>query len=122
LNGSTTATLSISASATAAPAQTSGAKNILSRLGWLSVGGSFMFGLVVLTGFADRKRRIGTLLSLGIFVGLLTVASCGGGSGQGGGQPPPPPPPPPNSTTYTVLVSANGNGIIHNAKVVVVVQ
>jgi len=82
-----------------------------------------MFGLVLLTGFGDRKRRLATLLSLGIFAGLLTLASCGGGSGPGGGQtPPPPPPPPPNSTTYSVLVSANGNGIIHNAKVVVVVQ
>jgi hypothetical protein len=120
LNGSATATLTINASASAALAHGLRAQNTLSRLGWLSVGCAFMFGSVVLTGSRDRKRRLATLLSLGIFAGLLTVASCGSGSGPGGGQQPPPPPP--NSATYSVLVSASANGIIHNAKVVVVVH
>ncbi len=77
-----------------------------------------MLASVILSGFTDRKRRLAMLLSLGLFAALFAVAGCGSGGSQGGQQPPPPA----NAGTYSVVVSATANGIIHNAKVMVVVQ
>jgi len=71
---------------------------------------------VVVGGFTNRKRRLAMLLSLGLFAALFALAGCGGS--QSGQQPPPPA----NPGTYSVVVSATANGIIHNAKVIVVVQ
>jgi len=86
------------------------------RLGWLGAGGGFVLASVVLSGFTNRKRRLAMLMSLGLFAALFAAAGCGGG--QGGQKPPPPA----NAGTYSVVVSATANGIIHNAKVIVVVQ
>jgi hypothetical protein len=55
------------------------------------------------------------LLSLGLFAALFAVAGCGSGGGQNVQ------PPPANAATYSVVVSATANGIIHNAKITVVV-
>jgi hypothetical protein len=123
VNGAATATLTITstvneASAGNVSAQATGvpAQQANSPLGWFSTGGGFLLASVVLAGFGNRKRRLAMLLSLGIFAGLFTLAGCG--SGQGGQ----PPPPPPNSSTCSVLVTATANGIIHSAKVTVIVQ
>ncbi len=115
VNGTATATLTINAFA-----QTAGlpAHPYPGRLGRLGAGGGFMLASVILSGFTDRKRRLAMLLSLGLFAALFAVAGCGSGGSQGGQQPPPPA----NAGTYSVVVSATANGIIHNAKVMVVVQ
>jgi len=59
------------------------------------------------------------LLSLGLFATLFFATGCGSGGGSQNIQPPPPPP---TLTTYSVVVSATAaNGIVHNAKITVVV-
>jgi hypothetical protein len=84
------------------------------------------FSFILLRGRASRKFQRSMLLSLCIFAAMWTV-SCGssggsggggggGGAGGGGGQTTPP-----TLTTYSVVVTGTANGIIHNAKVTVVV-
>jgi hypothetical protein len=63
------------------------------------------------------KRSPRPAVSTALFAMLLLLAGCGGG-GQGGGIQQPPP----ATSTYSVLVSGTANGIIHNAKVIVVVE
>lgn len=119
LNGLATATLTINASAQSAglPAHPS------NRLGWVGASGGFVFAAILVGGFANRKRRLAMLLGLGLFAALFFAAGCGSGGSQAGQPPPPPPPPPPpNTATYSIVVTATANGIIHNAKVIVVVQ
>jgi len=118
LNGSVTATLSINATAQAAAASAQSANR---GTLWLSAGGGLMVVSFVLRGLTDRKRRRSVLLALVVLVGVSIAPGCGSGSNQSN-PPPPPPPPPPNSHIYSVLVTATANGIIHNAKVTVVVQ
>lgn len=90
-----------------------------SRLAWLSASGGFMFASVLVGGLSNRKRKLAMLFSLGLFAALFLAAGCGSG---GGSHSIPPPPPPPNATTYSVVVSATAaNGIVHNAKIAVVV-
>ena len=116
LNGSVTAMLTVNSSPQAAglPADLDSS----SRLGWLGAEGGFLLVSVVLGGFTRRKRRLAMLFSLALFTALFAAAGCGGGSGKGRQ----PPPPPANGVTYSVLVTATANGIVHNAKVMVVVQ
>jgi hypothetical protein len=56
---------------------------------------------------------------LGAITLLLFVASCGGGGNSIGQQQQQPPP---SYATYNVLVSGTANGILHSAKVIVLVQ
>ncbi len=114
LNGTATATLTINASAQA-PGLSAHEGN---RLGWLGGGGGFVLASVLLGGFANRKRRLALLLSLSLLAALFAAAGCG----SGGSQNIQPPPPPPNAATYSVVVSATANGIIHNAKITVIVH
>jgi len=72
---------------------------------------------VLLGGLSDDKRKRSRLRALGLFAALALFVSCGGSSTT-----PPPPPPPPPAATYNVVVSGTANGIVHNAKVLVVVQ
>jgi len=111
LNGTATATLTIRA-----PAQTAGllAHHSGARFSWLA-GGGFMLASVLVGGFGNRKRRLAMLISLGLFAALIAVAGCGSGGSQSVQ------PPPPNAATYSVVVSATANGIIHNAKITVIV-
>jgi len=114
VNRTATATLTVNAFS-----QTAGLPAHLyprSGLGWLGSGGGFVLASVVVGGFTNRKRRLAMLLSLGLFAALFALAGCGGS--QSGQQPPPSA----NPGTYSVVVSATANGIIHNAKVIVVVQ
>jgi hypothetical protein len=111
LNGTTTATVTVNSVATL-PASSRPSRGGLA--GWLGVGGSLICAFVLLGGLSDGKRN--RLRSLGLFAALAFAVSCGGGSSST------PPPPPPNAATYSVVVSATANGIVHNAKVLVVVQ
>lgn len=117
VNGSTTAALTITAAAqnSMLPANANPAR----KFGWV-LASSFMFGSVFLVGACDRKRRIVAIAAVAIFVTTLIAAGCGGGTSS-------PPvqqqlPPPPSARSYTVLVTANGNGVIHNTKILVMVQ
>ena len=120
VSGPATATLAIAVAAQAVglPAH-SHHPDSGSRFGWLGACGGFLFASVLVGGLSNRKRRLAMLLSLGLFAALFFAAGCGGG---GQNVQPPPPPPPPNATTYSVVVSAtSANGIVHNAKIAVVV-
>ncbi|MGB7281064.1 MAG: protease pro-enzyme activation domain-containing protein [Candidatus Acidiferrum sp.] len=119
LNGAATATLTINASASASAQAVQRGK----RLGWLGSGGGFALASVFLIGCVNRKRRLTLLLQLclfgALFGGLVVVAGCGNRGSQIVQQPPPPPP---NGVVYSVVVSATAsNGIVHNAKLTVIV-
>ncbi len=114
VNGRATATLTIAAAAqTAALAPLNPQKE--SR--WPMGAGLLAFGLFFVGGRAHRKFRWSMWLALGILATTLTI-SCGGGGSK---TPPPPPPPPPTLVSYNVLVTGTANGIVHNAKITVVV-
>jgi hypothetical protein len=118
INGQATATLTISVAT-----QTAGlvAPRWQRQSGWPAAG-MLAFSFILLRGRASRKFQRSMLLSLCIFAAMWTV-SCGssggsgGGGGGGGGQTTPP-----TLTTYSVVVTGTANGIIHNAKVTVVVS
>ena len=117
LNGTATATLTVNASAQSAGLPTH--PHPRSRPGWRGAGGGLMLASVLVGGFANRKRWLTILLSLGLLAALFAVAGCGSGGSQK--VQPPPPPPPQNAATYSVVVSATANGITHNAKITVIV-
>jgi hypothetical protein len=59
------------------------------------------------------------LLGAGLFAALMLVPGCGsGGQNQQQQQQLPPA----TATSYNVVVTGTANGIIHNAKVLVMVQ
>ena len=113
LNGSATASVTISAtvqSASLAPQS--------KPSGWPLLAATFAFSIFFVRARDWRNIRRGVLFSLALAF-VLSVASCGGGTTTA-----PPPPPPPGSTpagTYTIVVTGTANGITHNAKVTVVV-
>lgn len=119
LNGSATATLTVTASATtsgqAAPVPPRSDPG--SRAAWLAADAVFLLACLVLTGFTDRRRRQAMLVSASLLATLMLLPACGSG-----GQNHQPPPPPANAIAYSVVVTGTANGIIHNAKVVVMVQ
>lgn len=119
VNGAATATLTITASANSASAQvpTDPARRANNKLVWLGAGGGFLIVSVILAGLPNRRRRPGMLLTFSLLVGLA-LAGCGSSGGQSGQHQPPPP----NASIYSVLVNATAGGIVHNAKVIVVVQ
>ncbi len=115
LNGTATAMLSISSSPTAAAA----VGRTSSPFTWLETVSGLLFACVLVSGFANRKRRLlAAPLRLSLLAALFLAAGCGGG----GGQTVQPPPPPPVGTAYGVVVSATANGIVHNAKITVIVR
>jgi len=77
-------------------------------------------GSILLMGMAIRKRQAALLATIGMFGVILIIAACGGGGSTTGGNGPPPPPPP-QPAAYSVLVTATGNAIVHNAKITVFV-
>jgi len=91
--------------------------------GWLGAGVSLICAVFLLGGLVEDRRKRAWLLGLGLFAALSIAISCGGGASM---QTPPPRSPDPSSSpaaTYSIVVSGTGaNGIIHNAKVTVVVQ
>jgi hypothetical protein len=120
LTGSATATLTIQAAAqtAAVPAPTPPGQP-----GWPMAAGVLAFGFIFAGGRASRKLRRSVLLSLGLFAALFAT-SCGGASGtsqstSSSPQTTPAAPSPPGS--YSVLVTGTANGIVHNAKITVLV-
>jgi len=92
----------------------------------LGAGCILIIMLYLLGGWANNEREWRSLLTLGLFAVLWLAVSCGGGGGASI-QPPASRSSPSSSSsrsaTYSVLVSGTAaNGIIHNAKVSVVVQ
>jgi len=113
LNGTATAMLSISSSPTAAAVRT------CSPFTWLETVSGLLFACVLVSGFANRKRPLlAAPLRLSLLAALVLAAGCGGG----GSQTVQPPPPPPVGTAYSVVVSATANGVVHNAKITVIVR
>jgi hypothetical protein len=91
--------------------------------GWLGAASGLICALFLLGGLADDKRKRAWPLALALFAALSLALSCGGGASM---QTPSSHSPDPSSSpagTYSVVVSGTAaNGIIHNAKVIVVVQ
>jgi hypothetical protein len=77
------------------------------------------FGFLMAGGRAHRKLKGSLLLSLALFA-AFAAAGCNSISGSPHGSTPTPKPAP-TLVTYTVLVTGTANGIIHNAKITVVV-
>lgn len=117
LTGAATAMLTINSTAAAATAVRAGRPFI-----WPGTASGLLLACVLVSGFANPKRRRSAIqaipLSLGLLAAVLLAAGCGGGSGQTVQ----PPPPPPIGTAYTVVVSGTANGIVHNAKITVIVR
>ena len=115
LNGTTTATLTINATVqTALLAQ----PDPQTPHRWPVAAGLLCGCFLFIGGRAGRKLRRSLLLSLCFFAAMATI-SCGGGSSSIT-----PPQTPINGSaagTYSVVVTGTANGIIHNAKITVVV-
>jgi hypothetical protein len=79
------------------------------------------FGFFLVGGQAHRKLRRSLLLSLCIFTAILMI-SCGGGpTTTPAPTPTPTPTPAPTLVSYSVVVTGTANGIVHNAKIAVIV-
>jgi hypothetical protein len=113
VNGNAAATLTITAPA----AQTALAARGSDPRGWRKTGGMLLafLSLGTIAGWGCKRSRLPQLAVVAL---LLFLASCGGGgsSTTGGHQPPP------STTPYTVVVSGTAGGIVHSAKVIVLVQ
>jgi hypothetical protein len=87
---------------------------------FFGAGTALTLGIVLVLPL--RRRRWTGIFCMLVLLAVFLMASCGGGSGSSTG--PSNPTPPANSTppgTYTVLVTGTANGIVHNAKVTVLV-
>jgi hypothetical protein len=116
VNGQATATLTINVAA-----QTVGlvpAKR-QRQPGW-PVAGTLACCLLLFVGRAHRKLRRSMSLGLCLFAALLTI-SCGGSSVSITPTPPPTPIPAPTLVTNGVVVTGTSNGLVHNAKITVVI-
>jgi hypothetical protein len=122
LNGSATATATLTI---AAAAQTTAlaARKHGEWANWPVGTGMLAICLFLAGGRAHRRLRRSMLLSLCLLATMLTIScsggvnsSGGGGGGGGGGSTAPP-----VLVTYSVLVTGTANGIVHNAKITVVV-
>jgi len=113
LNGTATATLTINATVQTARIAVPIWQG---QSRWPMAAGLLCFGFLLAVGRAGRKLQRSLLLSLGLLA-AMAAASCGGSA------------PSQNQTpingaaagTYSVLVTGTANGIIHNAKITVVV-
>jgi hypothetical protein len=77
----------------------------------------------LLGGLGDDKRKRAGLLVLGLFAALALAISCGGGASMQTTSSTAPDPPASPAGTYSVVVTGTAaNGIIHNAKVIVVIN
>jgi subtilase family serine protease len=114
VNGAATATLTINAVVQTASLSEPARQN---RSPWPMAAGMLAIGLLM--GVRRGRRAFRQCLFAGVclFAAMLTI-SCGGG---GGSTTKTPPPGSSAAGTYTVLVTGTANGIIHNAKITVVV-
>jgi hypothetical protein len=130
VNGAATATLTINATVQSAgfdlPREVTRALLLVPQYdcaGWLGAAGGLICAFFLLGGLADERRRRSWLLGLGLFAALSSAISCGGGASMQTASSRSPDPSSSPAGTYSVVVSGTAaNGIIHNAKVIVVVQ
>jgi Pro-kumamolisin, activation domain/Bacterial Ig-like domain (group 3) len=118
VNSQATATLTITAAAQASALVPPMPQR---RSSWPVAAGILAFGIFFVGGQAQRKRRRSLRLSLCLFAAMLTI-SCGGGGSTTTSITIPPSNPPATLISYSVVVTAVGNGIMHNAKLIVAVQ
>ena len=117
LDGTTTATLTINATVQTAQLarpdpQTPGR--------WPVTAGLLCCCFLFIGGRAGRGLRQSLLLSLCFFAAMAAI-SCGGGGSSSTTNPPPPPTNGSAAGTYSVVVTGTANGIVHNARIIVVV-
>jgi len=115
VNGQATTTLTINAAATTA--QAASKQQVPTR--WPIMAGMLSFGLLFLGRRARCKLQRTLLLGLGLFA-ALTATGCNSiyENAQGSTSPLTPPP---TLVTYNVVVTGVTNGIVHNAKITVVI-
>jgi hypothetical protein len=120
LSTTASATLTINATVPGATGMLAPAPKHGGRFGTqFGAGTALALGIVIVLPL--RRRRWAGISCLPVLLAVGLMASCGGG---GGSTSPSNPTPPANSTpsgTYTVLVTGTANGIVHNAKVTIVV-
>lgn len=87
----------------------------------LIVASFAMIGFVLLLNSGGRTRKFALAGTCGLFAILIFQVACGGGGG-GTVTPPPPGNTPAPPGTYSVLVTATANGVVHTAKIAVVVK
>jgi trimeric autotransporter adhesin len=127
VNGNTTATLTIVASAAASSAVQSAGLSTRG-IGWFAASGSATLACIFLVGIGAGRRRWSDLLSLVILAVATSAIGCGGG---GGGSPTPTPTPTPtppanpNTPTaagsYTIVVTGTQGTVISHAIPITVV-
>jgi hypothetical protein len=89
-------------------------------MGWLSLSGAGVFGMVFATRKDDRKRGA-RILKHGLWIGgfgvlvlwVLFTVGCGGGSSTPSRQ---------KASTFTVMVSGTSGSISHTTPVTLTVQ
>jgi hypothetical protein len=127
VNGNTTATLTINASAPASSVKSPGPS--ARRMEWLAASGGAALAGVFLLGLPARRRSWRSMLSLVCLAILAAGIGCGGG-GSGSSTPTPPttPTPPPTSGatptpagTYTIVVTGSQGTLLAHAIAVTVI-
>jgi hypothetical protein len=86
---------------------------------WSMAAGMLCFGFLLASRRASSKLRRALLLSLGL-IAALTTTGCNSISENAQGSTSALAPPP-TLVTYSVVVTGAANGIIHNAKITVVI-
>jgi subtilase family serine protease len=120
VNGSTSATLSITA---AVPASNAGvaARHDSDSRHWLVAAYISIFPFGAMFVFPDSRRRLRPSAVILLLALLLFAPSCGSNN-PSSTTPPPPSSTPTPAGTYGVLVTATSGGVIHNLQVEVVVS
>lgn len=115
LNGTATAQVSVNAMEQSAAGTVVPVKPL--RLPMLAGA----FGLCIVFVFGKMWRQAGRSFLCGVaLLVLLSISGCG--SNKSTTTPPPPPPGSTPAGTYSLAVTATANGIVHNAKLLVVVR
>jgi subtilase family serine protease len=90
---------------------------------WPLTSSSLVLGFIFLAGGRKARRNPRFLMTLAVLSLFVICVACGGGGTTSMTPPPPPPPTPPTPlNAHSVLVTATANGVVHNAKVIVVIQ
>jgi subtilase family serine protease len=118
LNGTGSATLTVTATIPSATAKADPMRNP-ARRGWLGAGTAVAFCIVLVLPL--RRRRWNGIACLIVLLAASFLSACGSSGSTGTSTPPPPV----NGTpagTYTVLITGTANGITHTSEVTVVVH
>jgi hypothetical protein len=120
VNGNTTATLTINASAPASSVKSA------RRMEWLAASSGAALAGVFLLGLPARRRRWRSMLSLVCLAMLAAGIGCGGGGGSSSTPPPTTPPPVTGATptpagAYTIVVTGTQGSMLTHAIAVTVI-